>query len=359
MLGIVGLEWANPDRFDGGAIEIGYWIHADWCNRGLATRAARELTRVALSLPEVEQVVIRCDVTNLASAAVPRKLGFTLDRIVEARVQAPGDSGQDMVWLRKRTPEDAVEFETSPNRTIVRIGDTVRRPVGRWTPAVHELLRYLEASGFDRSPRVRGIDREGREILSYLPGDSGAHSWAHVVPDDGLSTFARLLRRYHDAVRSYIPPPDAIWSRATGAPGPGELVCHGDSGPWNVVWRDGQPVALVDWDHARPASPLDDVAYALEFAAPFRDDAECIRWLRFVEPPDRRRRMEVFAEAYGLTTLDGMVERVIALQGRDVDEVHAFAQEGVEPQASWVASGYVDELSARVRWSEENRHLFE
>ena len=31
---------------------------------------------------------------------------------------------------------------------VVRIGDTVRRPVHRWTPAVHSLLRYLEAVGF-------------------------------------------------------------------------------------------------------------------------------------------------------------------------------------------------------------------
>ena len=196
--------------------------------------------------------MIVCDETNVASAAVPRKLGFTLDGIVDADRKAPGDSGRDMVWLRRRTPDDAVEFETSPNRTITRIGDTVHRPFERWTPAVHELLRYLEAVGFDATPRVLGIDREGREILSFVPGDSGARGWAYVVPDDGLRAYARLLRRYHDAVRTYLPPPDAIWSRTTGAPGPGELVCHGDCGPWNVVWRDGDPVALVDFDHARP-----------------------------------------------------------------------------------------------------------
>ena len=48
VLGIVGLDWDRPERFGGGAIEIGYWIHVDWCNRGLATRAARALTNVAL-----------------------------------------------------------------------------------------------------------------------------------------------------------------------------------------------------------------------------------------------------------------------------------------------------------------------
>ena len=152
------------------------------------------------------------------------------------------------------------------------------------------------------------------------------------MPDDGLRAYARLLRRYHDAVRTYAPPPDAIWSRATGAPGPGELVCHGDCAPWNVVWRDGEPVALVDFDHARPASPLDDVAYALEFSAPFRDDAECIRWLRFADPPDRGHRIEVFVEAYGLTTTEGLVDRVIALQAQDVREVGALARRAWSPR---------------------------
>jgi hypothetical protein len=66
----------------------------------------------------------------------------------------------------------------------------------------------------------------------------------------------------------------------------------------------------------------------------------------------------VFAEAYGLTSTDGLVDRVIARQAQDVREVGALARDGVEPQASWVARGDDAELSARVRWSEENRHLF-
>ena len=106
-----------------------------------------------------------------------------------------------------------------------------------------------------------------------------------------------------------------------------------------------------------PHRPSTTSPTTLEFDAPFRDDAECIRWMRFAEPPDRRHRIEVFAEAYGLTSTDGLVDRVIELQAQDVREVGALA-EGVEPQASWVARGYDAELSARVRWSEENRHLF-
>lgn len=53
---------------------------------------------------------------------------------------------------------------------VVRIGDTVRRPTGPWTPAVHGLLRHLEQVGFLGAPRVLGSDEQDREILEYVPG---------------------------------------------------------------------------------------------------------------------------------------------------------------------------------------------
>ena len=45
---------------------------------------------------------------------------------------------------------------------------------------------------------------------------------------------------------------------------PGELICHGDFGPWNLVWRDGMPVGLIDFDDARRGDASEDVARALE-----------------------------------------------------------------------------------------------
>jgi hypothetical protein len=41
---------------------------------------------------------------------------------------------------------------------VVRVGDTVRRPTGEWSPAVHALLRHYEAVGFDGALRFVGID---------------------------------------------------------------------------------------------------------------------------------------------------------------------------------------------------------
>ncbi|WP_103351863.1 aminoglycoside phosphotransferase family protein [Amycolatopsis sp. CA-128772] len=248
-------------------------------------------------------------------------------------------------------------LQDEPHRRVVRVGDTVRRPVHPWTPAVHALLRHLADVGFPAAPRVLGIDDEGREVLSYLPGESGPDGWAKVVGDAGLTAFARLLRDYHDAVAGFRPAADLTWFTGTGT-GTGEVVCHGDFGPWNVVWQDERPVGILDWDYARPGARLHDVAYALEYVAPFRDDAECLRSLRYPAPPDRRRRLELFAEAYGLASAAGLADAVIDVQEAGTEEVRQAARQGHQPQVRWVAEGYLDELAARSAWSRAHRQLF-
>ena len=101
---------------------------------------------------------------------------------------------------------------------VERSGDAVRRPVGPWTPAVHALLRHLEVVGFDGAPRVLGIDAEGYEVLSYVAGETTSTplpAWART--ETALCSVAELVRRYHDAARSFTPPGDASW-QATSSP---------------------------------------------------------------------------------------------------------------------------------------------
>jgi hypothetical protein len=259
----------------------------------------------------------------------------------------------------RRQGSDEQVLQDAPHRRVVRLGDTVRRPVHPWTPAVHALLRHLEDVGFPYSPRVLGVDQQDREILTYLDGESGPQGWGRVVGDAGLVTFAHLLRDYHDAVAGFRLPDGLQWfTGATGARDD-EVICHGDFGPWNIVWRGERPVGVLDWDYARPADRVHDLAYALEYVAPFRDDAECLRWLRYPEPPDRRHRLELFATAYGLTSTAGLVDAVIDVQRDGIEQVSRLAEQGRQPQAHWVADGLLDELAQRPAWSRANRHLFE
>lgn len=91
-------------RVGPGAIEIGYWIHKDLVGRGYATEAAGALTQAAWTMSDIDRVEIRCDEANARSAAVPPKLGYRLDRIVDDEVKAPGEVGRTLVWVLDRPP---------------------------------------------------------------------------------------------------------------------------------------------------------------------------------------------------------------------------------------------------------------
>ena len=54
---------------------------------------------------------------------------------------------------------------------VVRVGETIRRAAGPWTPAVHALLDHLAAVGFDGAPRVHGYDDDGREVIEFVEGE--------------------------------------------------------------------------------------------------------------------------------------------------------------------------------------------
>lgn len=94
-IGAIGLhDWLGPHR-----LEIGYWCHAEHTGRGVITRAARALTRIALALPGIDHIEIHCDEANINSAAVPRRLGYRLDRIEPRDKHAPAESGRGMIWI--------------------------------------------------------------------------------------------------------------------------------------------------------------------------------------------------------------------------------------------------------------------
>jgi len=95
VLGGTGLH----TRAGPGAREIGYWIHAEYTHRGLATEVAGALTRVAFEVDQVRRIEIHCDPRNVRSAAVPRRLGFQLEATLRQRtVDVVGQPRDTMVW---------------------------------------------------------------------------------------------------------------------------------------------------------------------------------------------------------------------------------------------------------------------
>ena len=125
-----------------------------------------------------------------------------------------------------------------------------------------------------QAPRVvgTGYDNQGHEVLTFIDGEIvHPRAWG----DEGIWQAGRLLRDLHDATASFRPTADAAWCpwpfrAASGAAG--TVISHGDAGPWNLVARDGRPVAFIDWDTAGPADRLDEVAATAWWNAQLHDD---------------------------------------------------------------------------------------
>jgi RimJ/RimL family protein N-acetyltransferase len=98
LLGSFGLM----TRRGPGTIEIGYWVHVDATGHGHATSATRALTDEAIGLPGIKRVLIYCDKANTRSAAIPERLGYTLVATEKRAPEAPGESGEMLIWARER-----------------------------------------------------------------------------------------------------------------------------------------------------------------------------------------------------------------------------------------------------------------
>jgi hypothetical protein len=184
-------------------------------------------------------------------------------------------------------PDGHEEALAGGNMTaVVRVGDTVRRAAGPWTPTIHAFMRHLRVSGFKTVPEPLGIDDRGREIISFLPGASLTYPLPDFAWSDAtLTAVARSLRAFHDASLGFVPPADGIWQWP--AHEPVEVVCHNDFAPYNLMFEDGTLAGVIDLDLASPGPRVWDLGYT------------AYRFVPLTDPPTRMRRSRARMRRHG------------------------------------------------------------
>ncbi|WP_330239699.1 phosphotransferase enzyme family protein [Streptomyces sp. NBC_00525] len=248
-------------------------------------------------------------------------------------------------------PEEEPLSGGNVSQGVVRVGDTVRRPAGPWTPAVHALLTHLHEVGFGAAPRPLGIDDQGREVLTFMPGHMiWPDRFSHLDPAPRLARVARLIREFHDAVQGFSPPPDARWQQLIPADG-ADIIAHHDLAPWNLVIGDDTQWAFIDWDCAGPGTRLWDIAYAIHAFVPMSADPE---WQR----RDAADRLAVFVNAYGLDEAER--RELVPLLARRTRSMYDFLRDqaalGAQPWSRLWAEGHGDVWRNDADYIEQRAH---
>ncbi len=345
-IGGVGLQpQTDVHRF---SAEIGYWLGEPFWGKGIATNAVRAMCQHGFSEMHLVRIYAAVFAWNPASMRVLEKAGFIREGIFRKSVVKDGKVVDSVLFALidlKATAIDSTQEQvlrarsTLHHKAVWRRGDLVVRESGPWTPTVHSLLRHLESVGFPAS-RVAGsgFDGQKRETLIWIEGGfMQTGPWSL----EGAAAVGTLLRRLHDATASFAPPVNAIWGpwfgRTLGSNK--RVIGHCDMGPWNIVAREGLPVALIDWDFSGPVDPMVELAQACWLNAKlYSDDVAATEGL----PPlaDRARQLRAMVDAYGLTAAQrrGFLQQVIDFVVYDTAEQADDAgvtSETKDPAALW------------------------
>jgi aminoglycoside phosphotransferase (APT) family kinase protein len=157
-----------------------------------------------------------------------------------------------------------------------------------------------------------------------------------------VAQIGALLRRAHDAQEGFEPPHDARWDTHVGGTSEGEIVGHLDLFWTNVIFREGLPYALIDWELASPTSRVLEVALAATYWAGIRADEQLTEWQ--IPLARRGERLRILCDGYGLTPK----QRSVLL-----DELIA-QREGRLQRGDWRITGR-EAVIANLLWLTDHR----
>ena len=92
---------------------------------------------------------------------------------------------------------------------VVRIGATVHRT--KSAAFTVSVLSYLEFTGYPHAPRHLGVDDQGRDMLTFIPGHTTDHPSQRSAGAYAIG--GRMLRALHDATAGRELAEDFRWAR--------------------------------------------------------------------------------------------------------------------------------------------------
>jgi hypothetical protein len=237
---------------------------------------------------------------------------------------------------------------------VTRKGNTVYRSGGPWVPAVQSLLQHLQDTGFDLAPLPLGVADDGREMISFLPGDvMPREKWRpEMLTDDAVVQAGTMLRRLHAATVDLVLPADTVWRGGQSGKRRGQIVRHGDLGPWNTLWEGCRLTGLIDWDFAEPGHAITDLAQMALYFVPLRG-AEHARSCGIDTVQELPHRLRVLCATYGEFTMYEVVREIERLQLSAMKDIEERAEAGLYPWTMFRENGENARTVVEVAWLRE------
>ncbi|AIQ37631.1 aminoglycoside phosphotransferase [Paenibacillus sp. FSL R5-0345] len=247
---------------------------------------------------------------------------------------------------------------------IVRRENTVLRPTGSWSPCVHELLQHLEEQNFEGAPKFLGTDDLEYEILTFILGDVSGNKYPELEPymwsDETLVSLAQILRNYHDATAGFNLKSENKWQLSYSDEGQHEVICHNDAALYNVVFQQGLPVALIDFDMAGPGPRIWDIAYTLYTSVPLASFApdyssgKTTLYRSDLHAVERSRRIHLFFESYGAPIPKELQQWIIQRLTTLCDTLRNGAADGNPAYLTMVEEGHLMHYQREIEFVSDN-----
>ena len=244
--------------------------------------------------------------------------------------------------------------------SVIKRQDKVIRPSNKYSRSIHRYLKMLREAGFDGVSMPDGFEDDGRERLFFIEGDVGVPPYPEwVQTDSSLMSVVKLMRKFHSAATK-IQLRDLPWSDELADPEGGPIICHNDVCLENVVFRDNQAVALIDFDFAAPGRPIYDLAQLARMCVPMDSDTNSalLGW----KEVDKFSRLRLVADVYKLTAEER--PRLLAMISEQMVGISSFVQRRLDAGDAnftrmWENIGGAKRFTRRREWFEKNRRQFE